>query len=42
VRNAFDTDYVPLAFQYGALAPSGYIGENGAPVTFGLTAGLRF
>jgi len=42
VRNAFDSDYVPIAFQYGALAPSGYIGENGAPMTFGLTAGLRF
>jgi iron complex outermembrane recepter protein len=43
VRNAFDTDYVPLAFQYGNLgAPSGYAGENGAPVTFGLTAKLRF
>ncbi|HEY1172475.1 MAG TPA: TonB-dependent receptor [Verrucomicrobiae bacterium] len=43
VRNAFDTDYVPLAFQYGTFgAPSGYVGESGNPVTFGLTAKLRF
>ncbi len=43
VRNAFDTHYVPIAIQYGQLgAPSGYVGETGAPVTFGLRAGLFF
>ena len=42
IRNAFNTTYIPVAFAYGALAPSGYIGENGAPRTFGLSAGVRF
>ena len=31
VRNAFDTRYVPLAFAYGSLTPSGFIAEPGAP-----------
>jgi iron complex outermembrane receptor protein len=42
VRNAFDTHYVPVAFAYGQLAPSGFIGESGRPRTFGLTAGVSF
>ena len=42
VRNAFDTKYVPIAFAYGQLAPSGFIGESGRPRTFGLTAGVTF
>jgi outer membrane receptor protein involved in Fe transport len=42
VRNAFDTRYVPVAFPYPGLAPSGFIGENGAPRTFGLRAGVSF
>ena len=29
-RNAFDSKYVPIAFQYPGLAPSGYLGESGA------------
>ena len=29
VRNAFDTDYIPVAFAYGQLAPSGFVGEMG-------------
>jgi len=41
VNNAFDTDYVPLAFNY-AFAPSGFVGESGAPITFGLRAGVKF
>ena len=41
--NAFDTHYVPIAIQYGQLgAPSGYVGESGAPVTFGARAGVMF
>ena len=36
IRNAFDEEYVPLAFPF-QLAPSGYVGESGAPRTFGLT-----
>jgi iron complex outermembrane receptor protein len=42
VRNAFDARYVPVAFAYPGLAPSGFIGESGAPRTFGLRAGLMF
>ena len=42
VRNAFDTRYVPVAFAYGSLAPSGFIGEPGVPRTLGLNAGVRF
>lgn len=42
VRNAFDTHYVPVAFAYGSLAQSGFIGESGRPRTFGLTAGVSF
>ncbi len=43
IRNAFDSHYVPIAIPYGQLgAPSGYVGEAGAPVTFGMRAGLVF
>ena len=42
VRNAFDTKYIPIAFAYGQLAPSGFIGEMGRPRTFGITAGVGF
>jgi iron complex outermembrane recepter protein len=42
IRNAFDTHYVPVAFAYGALAPSGFIGESGRPRTFGVTVGVTF
>jgi len=43
VRNAFDTLYVPVAFAYDPrLAPSGFIGEPGAPRTFGVSAGVAF
>lgn len=43
IRNAFDTRYVPLAFAYSPeLAPSGFVGELGAPRTFGISAGVRF
>jgi iron complex outermembrane receptor protein len=40
VRNAFDTKYIPLAFQYQSA--SGYIGEMGAPRTFGVRVGVTF
>jgi iron complex outermembrane receptor protein len=40
VKNAFDTEYVPLAFQFGS--PSGFLGEMGAPRTFGVTFGVTF
>jgi iron complex outermembrane receptor protein len=42
IRNAFDTKYIPVAFAYGQLAPSGFIGESGRPRTFGLTLGVSF
>jgi iron complex outermembrane recepter protein len=42
VRNAFDTRYIPVAFAYGALAPSGFVGEMGPPRTFGVRAGVTF
>jgi iron complex outermembrane receptor protein len=42
VRNAFDTRYIPVAFAYGQLAPSGFIGEMGAPRTFGVSGGVTF
>ena len=42
VRNAFDARYIPIAFAYPGLAPSGFIGEPGRPRTFGLSAGVSF
>ena len=43
LRNAFDTKYVPVAFQYDPrLAASGFIGESGRPRTFGITVGVSF
>jgi iron complex outermembrane receptor protein len=42
VRNAFDTRYIPVAFAYPGLAPSGFVGEDGAPRTYGLRAGWKF
>jgi iron complex outermembrane receptor protein len=43
VRNAFDTEYVPIAFEFpNGPFGSGFVGESGAPVTFGLRAGLSF
>ena len=40
VRNALDTDYVPVAFQPNPGDPSAFVGESGAPRTFGLTFNL--
>ncbi len=42
IKNAFDTNYIPVAFAYGQLAQSGFIGESGAPRTFGLSVGVKF
>lgn len=41
VRNAFDTHYVPLAFE-DPNGQSGIVGQSGDPVTFGLRAGVYF
>ena len=40
-KNVFDTTYIPVAFQFG-LARSGFLGENGAPRTFGMSVGVAF
>jgi iron complex outermembrane recepter protein len=42
VRNAFNRNYVPIAFAYPGLAPSGFIGEPGAPRSFGARLGWTF
>jgi iron complex outermembrane receptor protein len=42
MKNAFDTRYIPVAFAYGGLAPSGFLGENGRPRTFGVSVGFAF
>jgi iron complex outermembrane receptor protein len=42
IRNAFDTRYIPLAFAYPNFAPSGFMGEMGAPRTVSFAAGVRF
>jgi iron complex outermembrane receptor protein len=40
VRNALNQDYIPLAIPYTGIAPSGYVGESGAPRTFALLIGF--
>jgi iron complex outermembrane recepter protein len=45
--NAFNAHYVPIAIPYAQplspfKAPSGYIGESGAPVTYGARGGINF
>jgi iron complex outermembrane receptor protein len=42
IRNAFDTRYIPIAIAFPGLAPSGFLGEMGAPRTFGVRAGVNF
>lgn len=42
VNNAFDTEYVPMAIPYPGIAPSGYVGESGTPLTFGVRTGVKF
>jgi iron complex outermembrane receptor protein len=42
LRNAFDTRYIPIAIPYPGFAPSGFIGENGRPRTFGVSLGTSF
>lgn len=41
-RNLFDTAYIPTAFAYDGLAPSGFVGEMGRPRLLGVTLGFRF
>jgi outer membrane receptor protein involved in Fe transport len=42
MRNALNTEYIPFAFAYGSFAPSGFMGEMGAPRTVGISVGVRF
>ena len=42
LKNAFDTRYVPIAIPYPGFAPSGFIGENGRPRTFGVSVGVTY
>ena len=42
VRNAFNTEYIPIAIPYPNFAPSGFVGEMGAPRTVGASIGVRF
>jgi iron complex outermembrane receptor protein len=43
IQNAFGTEYVPIALPYStAFAPSGYVGESGAPATYGVRGGVNF
>jgi iron complex outermembrane receptor protein len=42
VRNVFDTQYIPVAFPYPVFAPSGFVGEMGAPRTVGVSGTVRF
>ncbi|MCC6908047.1 MAG: TonB-dependent receptor [Phycisphaerales bacterium] len=42
IRNAFDQDYVLVAFQPSPVDPSVFVGESGAPQTFGVTVNITF
>jgi iron complex outermembrane receptor protein len=42
IRNAFDTEYIPVAFAYPNFAQSGFIGEMGTPRRYGVSGGIRF
>ena len=42
LKNALDTRYVPVAFAYPGLAPSGFLGEPGQPRTYGVSLGIGF
>jgi iron complex outermembrane receptor protein len=43
LKNAFDTRYIPIAFAYSTdLAPSGFLGEMGAPRRVGAPVGVTF
>ena len=42
IRNALDTHYIPVAFPYPNFAPSGFVGEMGAPRTISVRTGVKF
>jgi iron complex outermembrane receptor protein len=42
VRNAFEDEYVPIAIQPNPADPTFFVGESGAPRTFGVTFSMTF
>ncbi len=42
LNNAFDEDYVPIAFQPSPIDPTAFVGESAAPRTYGFTVNLTF
>lgn len=42
IRNAFDDEYVLVAFQPDPFDPTTFVGENGAPRTMGVTVSILF
>lgn len=42
IRNAFDNDYIPVAFQPNPGDPTAFVGESAAPQTYGVTLRVRF
>jgi outer membrane receptor protein involved in Fe transport len=42
VRNLFDEEYIPIAFQPNPGDSSLFVGESGAPRTYGFTLRLSF
>jgi iron complex outermembrane receptor protein len=42
MRNVLNESYVPVAFQANPADPNYFIGENGAPRTWGLSMGISF
>lgn len=42
IKNAFDDEYVLVAFQPSPIDPGFFVGENGAPRAYGVTLSFRF
>lgn len=42
LHNAFDEDYIPIAFQPNPADPTAFVGSNGAPRTWGVSMRVTF
>ncbi len=42
LNNAFDEEYIPIAFQFNPADPTFFIGESGTPRFFGVSVGVIF
>ncbi|MCA8957839.1 MAG: TonB-dependent receptor [Planctomycetes bacterium] len=42
LNNAFDEEYIPIAFQANPANPSAFVGENAAPRTWGISLSATF